>query len=264
MRSDGQNKASFKDVNLNGAKITGQIDMTGANFGGTLNAGILQVGYSLLMRTDGQNKSSFKDVNLTGKLHLDGFTFNHLGGYEGETGPEMRARGMDWWDSWARRDPDYSPAPYAQLAAVLTNAGDRDAANEIRYLGRVRERERETGLAYVWSGFLQWVAGFGIGTYTFRVLYWVLGISLLGALYLRTRVQGVRDENHGLTWCFGASLARLLPVIEINKEFTDFFNDPKRERLTGWQRFIFSAMGIVGFVLSAILIAAVSGLTQGS
>ena len=53
-------------------------------------------------------------------------------------------------------------------------------------------------------------------------------------------------------------------MIEINKEFTDFFNDPKRERLTGWQRFIFSAMGIVGFVLSAILIAAVSGLTQGS
>jgi hypothetical protein len=34
--------------------------------------------------------------------------------------------------------------------------------------------------------------------------------------------------------------------------------------LTGWQSFIFSAMAIVGFVLGAILIAAVSGLTQGS
>ena len=33
-----------------------------------------------------------------GQLHLDGFSFNHLGGFEGETGPEMRARGMDWWD----------------------------------------------------------------------------------------------------------------------------------------------------------------------
>jgi len=28
-------------------------------------------------------------------------------------------------------------------------------------------------------------------------------------------------------------------VIEINQEFTEFFNDPKRERLTGWQSFIF-------------------------
>jgi hypothetical protein len=53
-----------------------------------------------------------------------------------------------------------------------------------------------------------------------------------------------------------------LPVIEINKEFTDFFNDPERERLTSWQSFIFNAMGMVGFVLAAILIAAVSGLTQ--
>src|SRR6202035_2343564 len=71
-----------------------------------------------------------------GHLHLDGFNFGHLGGFKGETGPEMRARGMDWWDNWARRDPVYAPTPYAQLAAALTSLGDRDAANEIRYRGR--------------------------------------------------------------------------------------------------------------------------------
>jgi hypothetical protein len=96
----------------------------------------------------------------------------------------MRARGMDGWDNCARRDPGYSPAPYAQFAAALTSAGDRDAANEIRYLGRLRERETERGLAYIWSGAIQYVAGFGIGTYTFRVLYWVIGISLAGAALL--------------------------------------------------------------------------------
>jgi hypothetical protein len=176
----------------------------------------------------------------------------------------MRARGMDWWDDWASRDTKYIPAPYVQLAAALTNAGDRDAANEIRYFGRVREREREKGWSYIWSGVLQWVVGFGIGTYTFRVLYWVLGISLLGALYLRTRVKGVREGNHEIFWCFGASLDRHLPVVGINREFSDFFNDSKRQRLTGWQSFIFSAIGIIGFVLGAILAAAVSGLTQGS
>src|SRR4029077_17265018 len=65
----------------------------------------------------------------------------HLGGFEGETGAEMRKRGMDWWDDWARRDRDCSPAPYAQVATALTNAGDRDAANEIRCLGHERERD---------------------------------------------------------------------------------------------------------------------------
>jgi hypothetical protein len=53
-----------------------------------------------------------------------------------------------------------------------------------------------------------------------------------------------------------------LPVIEINKEFTDFFDDPKRSRLTSWQSFVFSGIGMVGWVLGAILVAAVSGLTQ--
>ena len=48
MRSDGQNKASFKNVVLRGAKIAGQIDMSGASFGGTLNANGLQTGDLLL------------------------------------------------------------------------------------------------------------------------------------------------------------------------------------------------------------------------
>ncbi len=331
MRSEGQIKGSFKDVNLNGAKIKELIDMTDASFDGALNAQSLQVGRDLLMRdarytqpvdmvfahiggTLGLSGAILAGLNLSGAsivadlqlgepgtptvwegnngkpaalnlrnahignlmdaenawpaqahLHLDGFSFNHLGGFEGETGPKMRARGMEWWDSWARLDPEYSPAPYAQLAAALTNAGDRDAANEIRYLGRVRERDTKKGWgSYIWSGALQYVAGFGIGTYTFRALYWVIGISVLGALYLRTSVQGVRDENHGIIWCFGASLSRLLPVIEINDDFKDFFKNPSRATLSGPQSFIFSAMGIVGWILGAILIAAVSGLTQSS
>jgi hypothetical protein len=171
------------------------------------------------------NLADAKDAwPVQGQLHLDGFTFAHLGGFGGETGPQMRARGMEWWDNCVRRDSDYSLAPYAQLAAALTNAGDRDAANEIRYLGRVRERETQKGWSYIWSGLLQYVAGFGIGSYTFRVLYWVIDISLAGAVLLWTTVP-IAKQN-GPIWCFGASLSRLLPVIEINKEFTDFFNDP--------------------------------------
>jgi uncharacterized protein YjbI with pentapeptide repeats len=257
--------ATLHGLNLSGASITGDLQLGGSGKPAIWKRNIRKPSPLNLRNTHIGNLMDAKDAWPTqGHLHLDGFSFNHLGGFAGETGPEMRARGMDWWDNWAKLDRDYSSAPYAQLAAALTSAGDRDAANEIRYLGRVRERETETGLAYIWSGAVQYVAGFGIGGYTFRVLYWVIVISFLGALYLRTRVKGVRDGHHGFFWCLGASLARLLPAIEINKEFTAFFDDPKRERLTGWQSFIFSVMGIVGFVLGAILIAAVSGLTQNS
>jgi hypothetical protein len=64
-------------------------------------------------------------------------------------------------------------------------------------------------------------------------------------------------------WCFGASLARLLPRIEINKGFTDFF-DPKYKELTGPQSFVFSVIGMLGWFLGVILIAAISGLPPKS
>jgi hypothetical protein len=66
----------------------------------------------------------------------------------------------------------------------------------------------------------------------------------------------------GAIWCFCAGLAQLLPVISINKELTDFFNDPERKRFKGWQVFVFSALGVVGLALGAVLLVAVSGLTQ--
>jgi hypothetical protein len=53
-------------------------------------------------------------------------------------------------------------------------------------------------------------------------------------------------------------------VITINKELTEFFNDPGRTRLKGWQVFVFSALGMVGLALGTILLLAVSGLTHNS
>ncbi|MGB6175294.1 MAG: hypothetical protein WBF43_02895 [Methylocella sp.] len=332
MKAGAQDKANFMDVNLNGAKIVGEISMNGAFFDGPLNVHSLQAGHDLLMRgvycvketvmtvaqvsgnldlrgatlpgldlsgtsidgdlelgghgstvwtgQDGQpralnlrnthigNLMDSKDAwPAPGQLHLDGFTFKHLGGFEGETGEKMREREMVWWDKkWARLDPDYSPAPYAQLFAALSSSGDHDAANDIRYRGRERERD-EAWRQGKWGSWLfqtalRDVVGYGVGFYTFFVLGWVLGISIVGAAFLWWTVPAAK--RYGPIWCFGASISRLLPVIEVNKEFTEFFNDPDRKRLTGRQSFIFNAMAVVGFVLGAILIAAVSGLTQSS
>ena len=85
--------------------------------------------------------------------------------------------------------------------------------------------------------------------------------SLLGALYLRTKVQGVLDEKHGFIWCFGASLSRRLPVIEINEDFKDFFKNPSRATLSGPQSFSSPRWdNWLGTRLGPL--AGVSGLTQ--
>ena len=67
MHSDGQNVASFKDVDLRGAKITGAIYMYGASFGGTLTAEGLQASNDLYM----DDVYCIKETDMT---------FAHIGG----------------------------------------------------------------------------------------------------------------------------------------------------------------------------------------
>jgi hypothetical protein len=83
---------------------------------------------------------------------------------------------------------------------------------------------------------------------------------LAGAALLWGTVPTARQ--HGFIWCFGASLSQLLPLIQINKEFTEFFYDRKRTRLKGWHIFVFSVLSVLGLVLGAALIAALAQLTQ--
>jgi hypothetical protein len=167
----------------------------------------------------------------------------------------MRERGLEWWDkNWAQLDSQYSPGPYTQLAGALTNSGDRQAANEIRYLGREAERadawkKREWG-AWFFRTALCYVAGYGVGLYTFRVVWWVLGLSLIFAFLLWWLSPAAREKPRGRVWCFGASLSRLLPGININEEFKDFFNDPNRERLKFWPAMLFSSSAcLAGYCL---------------
>jgi uncharacterized protein YjbI with pentapeptide repeats len=267
---------TFAHVNGNldtRGSVLGSLDLSGASIGNVTFGNVLNSSDATAWKGEKDqpgrlNLRNARVGNLSdaptawpsqGNLRLAGFTFNHLGGLEEQSGSQMRGRGPAWWDGWLRRDPTYHPSSYEQLAAAFTAAGDRDGADDIRYLSRIRQREETTLYWPRMSSYLfQYTAGFGIGDYTFRVLYWVIGVSLVGGLYLWARVPAARQ--HGPIWCYGASLSRLLPIIEINREFTDFFNDPERKRLTGRDSLIFSIIAMVGWLLGAILIAAVSGL----
>ena len=66
-------------------------------------------------------------------------------------------------------------------------------------------------------------------------------------------------------WRFGASLHRLLPIVELNKEFKDFFdNTPPQagepRKLLRWQMVFFAGIALAGWVLSFFLLAAMGGL----
>jgi hypothetical protein len=294
-------KAHFIDeVNMGFARFGNNLDLrdavfAGLDLSGASIAGDLQLGsqnnFANWKTKDGKdsilNLRNAHVGNLTDEeeawpkkdhLILNGASFDHLGGHEGETERDMLKRGAAWWDEhWAKLNPQYSPSPYSQLAADFTALGDRENANEIRYLARERERavawdDGKWG-TWLFLSLLKYVAGYGIGLHTFRVVYWVLGVSVVGAILLWRTVPaaaseyknkpGGPDRIRGLLWCFGASLNRLLPIIELH-EFKGIFEDPDKAGFKLWQRNAFSILSLVGWILGGVLILAISGLTQNT
>ena len=67
-------------------------------------------------------------------------------------------------------------------------------------------------------------AGYGIGTYMFRALYAAVGLALAGALILKLKVPGAKGKP--FSWCFIASVHRLLPVLNLRKDLVDLFDAP--------------------------------------
>ena len=73
------------------------------------------------------------------RLYLDGLSFIHLGGAEGDSGADMVKRGADWWDrNFAQLEKDFTASPYEQLATAFGGAGYRDLADEIHYDEQLR------------------------------------------------------------------------------------------------------------------------------
>jgi hypothetical protein len=175
---------------------------------------------------------------------------------------------VDWpieaRENWLDRgNADHRPQPYRQMAAALTSLGKRDAALEVQFHGRQQERrdacQRWQVASCISLATLEYTIGYGIGDYAFRVIWWALGLFLLGWTVL---LVSNTARSKGLIWSAGASLDRLLPILELNPEFKDFFNDPDRKRLRGWQLIVFAVIGALGWLLSLFLVGALTGLTQ--
>jgi hypothetical protein len=197
-------------------------------------------------------------------LDLDGFSYERLGGFGGDLTNPMANREVSWWKQWLLKSETFSSQPYAQLAATLAAHGNRKVAADIRFFGQEREREQafHQGHWSEWSmsSLIALTVGYGIGDYTFRAAYWVTFFALLGAGVLWFCAPAARMR--GAPWCVGASLSRLLPIVRLNREFDDFFDDPRRERLTGWQLAFFAGLGLIGWALGLFLVAAMTGVMQ--
>jgi hypothetical protein len=203
------------------------------------------------------------------RLDLEGFSYERLGGYDRSGAIDTGSRSTEEWIGWLQKSSyagkSFDPQPYIYLSQILNASGNRSKALALQFAARQAERAQARAdgdwRQWAWLSALRWLCGYGIGIYTFYVVPWVFGSVVVGVLVL----LGARAARaKGVFWCIGASLERLLPIIELNKEFGEFFYDPLRDRLQGWQIAFFSIYALWGWVLGLLLVAAMSGLTQGT
>ena len=194
-------------------------------------------------------------------MDVSGLTYERLASFYTKNDDQV----ISEWKNWVKKANHVGSQPYAQLEKIFAAAANHDRVLEIQFIAREAERfeARANGDwgRWAWLNALRWLCGYGIGTYTFIVIPWVFGSVLLGVLVL----GHVKPGNvKSVGWRIGASVDRLLPIIELNKEFGDYFNDPQRTRLAAWQVGFFSMYALWGWVLGLLLIAAMSGLTQNT
>ena len=138
----------------------------------------------------------------------------------------------------------------AAVGTVLRDAGRPDAADEVLYIGKQRERQEVRGPQRVWLTALDWSVGYGY--HVERALFWVAGFILAGVVVLRASGEG---RHHGMPFGLAYSFDLLLPIIRLREMHYTI-------ELAGWARYYFYVHKIMGYVLASFLVVGVTGLVK--
>jgi hypothetical protein len=184
------------------------------------------------------------------ELDLEGFTYQQLGGYR-EAGGANDVTGRDpaTFVDWLAKQPLFSPQPYRALSDVLRAAGFADTAKQVLYAGNMREWHNATGIAWVWQAMRWAIIGFGL--YAQRAGIWILVLVPLGAIIFgfdpAVRLRAMRFVDR-LIYSFDA----LLPFVTLRIEHGAF-------DLQAWPKYYLYFHKVMGYVLIAFLLAALTG-----
>ena len=269
------------NLDLSGAHI-GSIDLTGTRITGEFNLGSARgsptrwLGNSRMILRNTQvgviqDAASGSDA-WPKELVLEGFSYDNLGGFRARGAADFEKRPSSWFKEWLALDMDFSPEPYETLANKLRQGGYPFKASDVFFAGRRRARQEawkndEEGRLWVRATgmyLLETTIGYGLGWRYFFILFWVVGMTLVGSFMLV--VPGTHDP--GDPEVYFASLDQLLPIMTLDGAHEAMvFGDagakpvPIAEQPNA-VRWYFYLHKIFGWVLGSFLVAGISGLTQ--
>jgi hypothetical protein len=294
----GSGSKFLKKISLTLARIGSNLDISGAELG-KLDLSAAYIGGELLLGSNPESMTVWRgDAHLNlrnaqaaavqdprlephawpGRLELDGFTYNRLGGFQSGRDAGRSGDGISGYIGWLERDTSYTPQPYAQLADAFRRSGEPAKAERVLYESRERERREASGWGrWLWLTVLKWTIGYGIGLRYFRAFGWVAAFTLLGAILIaspssqgvgslsrmdlgRSQIpakQAAEPQEPLNDWPakVAYSLDELLPIVQLDKAHEDI-------RAEGYVKYYFYLHRLVGWTLASFLVAGLAGLTQ--
>ena len=194
-----------------------------------------------------------------GKLDIDGFEY---GGLPGDATPKTAASRLDW----LRRQPEFNPRPYEQLAKVFREMG-RESDMRAVLIAKQEDWRKHGSLSRkrrAWNRFLGITIGHGYQTwraFAFLAIFLVVGWDV----FIFAKGIGImecsKECGTGNTFNpFMYSLDVLLPVINFHQK--DYYS-PNATTLAGeivrWYFWIHIA---VGWVFTTLAVASLTGLVR--
>jgi hypothetical protein len=175
---------------LAGGSFLKNVDLTGAQIGGELHLGSSREqparwseDSTLILRNTKADALQDLSNSWPSALDLNGLTYRALGGIFADEGYPMIGRPVKWFEGWLGKQRYYAPPPYQQLATVLRSQGQPNAADEVLYASKERERAQATFLRHIWLTAYKCLIGYGYRVeWTF---FWVAGLLIAGVLALR-------------------------------------------------------------------------------
>lgn len=227
------------------------------------------------------------------RLHLSGFSYRHLGGYsyaahrtpsappaqrnQAPVKPDaMLTRDVAYYARLLQREDSRTMQPFRQLAGVLRQAGYPAQGDRILYAGLEADRAKSKGWRWFWLGILKCTIGYGVGGYTWRVVWVVALITALGTAILSgflhqaslmssigcpmdvpttagnlEQLRQLRELPNAAVYSFH----QLVPFFALNAKLDDI-------ALPSCLQAYFYVHKIAGWLLGSVLVAAAAGLTQ--
>lgn len=263
--------ADLRNFDISVSNISGFLDLTGARVNGHVQASAATVSGSLTL-SDGTSRTKWSRKSVLDvrgasvgdieddpaawprKLLLGGFRYTLISGDHPREEAVFADQPVEWYGDWLHRDPTYSRSAYRQLESSLRGLGRNRDADRIAMASKDEESRQASldrrALALLYK------ATVGYGYQPQRAIYAAALFILLGTVVARKLPGEHADAPSKLM----LSVQRFTPFLS----FGDAYNkvDTTSSAVPGWVRRYFYIHTVVGYVLAAFLVAALSQLTS--